>query len=149
MKKPEEPNPSATIQLDLRDLKLEDPNAAEASSPRSRATPPPLPPSALSPTPPPASYGPAPAAYAPPPAPSAPRAASSSRTVVYGALFLVLLAGAIFGGVKVGSALRAAPAASRDVPPAPGPAPAASDTPVVNVVSIPTVEFTGPPADAQ
>jgi hypothetical protein len=107
----------ATMQIDVTDL---EPPLPSDEPPRSRATPPPLPPSVVAPV-------------APPP--------DKRKVVVYGAIFVAFLAAAIFGGVKVGLALRSAPpAAAPSVSQGPTTAPA--------VISIPTVEFTGPPVDA-
>jgi hypothetical protein len=134
MKKPDDPLSSATMQIDVRDLELR----APSEPPKSRKTPPPLPPLGLSPAAAAAAAASAPAP-APAPAPAAPK--SAGRVAIYGALFLAFLAAAIFGGMKVGLALRgpaAAPSAS-----APG---AATTEPAI--ISIPTVEVAGPP-DAQ
>jgi hypothetical protein len=125
--KKEDYNPSATIQLDVRDLQLQDPSAPDVNEQARRTAPPPLPPSAFAPP-------------APVVAPVAPRA-RSNKPLVYGAVFVVLLAAAIFGGVKVGFALRApAPRASASSAPPP---PAASAEGAI--ISIPTVEFTDTP----
>jgi hypothetical protein len=137
MKKEDQYQSGATIQIDVRELQLQDAPEGEAA-PKSRATPPPLPPSAFVSAPP-----------AAPPEPNAAPAApkpSSTKPVVYGAVFVALLAAAIFGGVKVGTALRAAPAPQASAPTASAPAPSAS---APAVISIPTIEFTGPPSDTK
>ena len=122
MKKPDDPSSSATMQIDVSDLEPRPPSVP----PSSRAAPPPLPPQVAA------------------PAPAAP-ATNPGKMAIYGALFLAFLAAAIFGGMKVGLALRGpAPAASaapsivtaNAVPsPTPSPSPA--------ILSIPTVEVTG------
>jgi len=118
--KKDEPNPSATIQIDVRDIQLQDPSSPDLSA-QSRATPPPLPPSA----------------YAPPPAAPAPQ--RPNKALIYGAAFVALLAAAIFGGVKVGFALRGAPAPRASAPSAES----AESAPAI--VSIPTVEVNDTP----
>jgi hypothetical protein len=135
--KKDELNPSATIQIDVQELDLEDPAIFEEVESKSGATPPPLPASALAPLAPPT------AALAPQPPPIAAPSPRSNKPVVYGALFVALLAAAIFGGVKVGFALRAAPAPQASSAPAPPPGPSAESAPAI--VSIPTVEFTDTP----
>jgi len=124
MKKPEDHSSGATMQIDISDLEPRPPEETEAP-PRSRATPPPLPPQG----------------FAPPAAAAAPAPRSVGRLLFYGAIFVAFLAGAIFGGMKVGLALRGGPAPA---------APSASATPTSApaIVSIPMVEVTGPP-DAQ
>lgn len=101
-----------------------------------RKTPPPLPPSAFTSTPPPAPQAmTSRAPSAPPPAPR-----SMGQKVAIGAVFVALVAGAIAGGLAVGGQARgklAAPAASSAAP-----ATSASE----QVLTLPTIEMTAPPS---
>jgi DNA polymerase-3 subunit gamma/tau len=139
-------NPNATIQLSAIDaaelVQFEAAEEAAAAAPRSRAAPPPLPPSL------------------PSPAVPATSAGKGGRTLVYGAVFVVLLAGAIGAGLAVGSYARArrAPAIVATAPsieaPAPVPsaqaaapvaAPAASAS-APHALVLPTIEVSSPSA---
>jgi hypothetical protein len=142
----EKPAPAnQTIQIDALDsseaLSVTGAGPSEASpgdehAAGRRKTPPPLPPSALVSNPPPSpqvmtSRPPS----APPPAPR-----SMGQKVAIGAAFVVLVAGAIAGGLAVGGQARgklAAPAASSAAP-----SPSASE----QVLTLPTIEMTAPPS---
>jgi hypothetical protein len=127
------PDPNATIQLDALDPgELEDaiPAARESSVSGARKGPPPLPPQPM------AAPG-MPAAG--PPAP-----ASAGKKVGLVALFVVLLAAAITGGLLVGTRVR--PTTAQTTPqqqPAapPSQSPSASAAPTAETLTIPTIEM--------
>ena len=126
-------NPNATIQIDRSDvleaLVEELPDDAAA-----RHAPPPLPPEAFDP-----------ALTVPEEAPPA----SPMRSLVWGIVLVLLVGGAIVGGLKVGNLLSPAPVASSPVSVAPAPSvtvppPATSTAPTPGVITIPTVELGSP-----
>ncbi len=129
-------NPNATIQIDRSDV-LEALVEELPDDGPARHAPPPLPPEAFDP-----------ALAVPEEAPPA----SALRSVVWGIVLVLLVGGAIFGGLKVGSLLSPAPVASAPsapfAPPAAvvtGPVPAVTapvSTP--GVITIPTVELGSP-----
>jgi hypothetical protein len=147
MKKPDEPNPNATIQLDSMkadDVQLVDNEAADApaSSPssseaaRPKTTPPPLPPEASIPPP----------SFPPPQRPASVPAAPPKKTrnpLVIGALFAVLLVVAITVGVKVGHALRGQPPVASAAPSASTTASAATEP--HRTLTMPTIEMLDEP----
>ena len=152
MKPPNRPDANATIQLDrvdrLDDILLDDEAPAAIAEAHGRSVPPPLPAIASLPAPLPPAAPPI-LARAQPPAP-----AKRGRTIAYGAVFVALLTAAIFGGLKMGGALRTAPAQARApsaAPPPPPPATASppSSAPANAVITMPTVEMVDPAADAQ
>jgi len=119
----------ATIQIDLTDVQLVDPDAA-MRGPESNRAPPPLPASALVP-------------------PAAPATASPARTGPTSRQLAVLIAGvviAIAAGLAVGLGARggAAPAASASTPRSPSSPPVAlrppSPAPSASVLTIPPIE---------
>lgn len=147
-------DPNATIQIDKIDalelVQLEEAAEARAeearpSLPVSRRTaPPPLPVSS-----PPASASPDPAGVPGVAASLAPGArkstvppGSSSRLAVYGVVFVVLLAGAIFGGLFAGRLIRGTPPPAQAAAAAPAP-PAAAPTGSAAPLNIPEVEISG------
>jgi hypothetical protein len=94
-------DPNATIQIDLAQVQLFDPNTTPepgGSEPGGRKAPPPLPPPLPFPG----------AAQAPP--------RSAAKTIAYLAMFVVLLGLAIVGGLMVGTRARGT---ANDVAPAP------------------------------
>lgn len=120
----------ATIQIDLADVQLVDPEAA-SRGPESHKAPPPLPASAL----------------APPPAAAT---ASPARTGPTSRQLAILIAGvvlAVAAGLAVGLGGRsgAAPAASASTPPSPSNPPVAlrppSPAPSASVLTIPPIEL--------
>ncbi len=128
-------NPNATIQLDRSDVlealveELPDDGAA-------RHAPPPLPPEAFDPS-----------LAVPEEAPPA----SGMRSLVWGVVLVLLVAGAIVGGLKVGNLMSPAPVASSvaTTPAAPASSAAtaptaASSAPAPGVITIPTVELGSP-----
>ncbi len=132
------PDVNATIQLDQLDaeqVRLED----EPPVASRRVTPPPLPPEVR------ASAAPASVSVAP--RPSAPPPRSKGKTVVYGAIFVVLIAIAIVGGLKVGGLAHDAPtpsaslAAAPKATPAPTPSASASVAKPMQTITIPTIEM--------
>lgn len=138
------PDVNATIQLDQLDaeqVRLED----EPHAPAHRVTPPPLPPevrASAAPVPHLSAGGEAPRPSAPPPA------RATGKTVLYGAIFVVLLAIAIVGGLKIGGLAHTnAPAPSASVAAAPvvtrAPTPSASASVVqpMQTITIPTIEM--------
>jgi anti-sigma factor RsiW len=142
-------DPNATIQLDKIDARefAELTEAAATSeralAPISRKTaPPPLPPAAgsLPPNGVPASSGRGSGSLSPP--------AARTKTVVYGAVFLVLLGAAIFGGLFAGrlvrgeAPLQAAAASQGSSASPPTPAPATSGSP--GTLKMPAVEINAP-----
>jgi hypothetical protein len=135
-------NPNATIQIDRSDVletlveELPDDGAA-------RHAPPPLPPEASRLQ----SDGEAfdPALTVPEEAPPA----SAMRSLVWGIVLVLLVGGAIVGGLKVGNLLSPTPVASSPASVAPPPSvtvppPAASSAPTPGVITIPTVELGSP-----
>ena len=150
MKKPEPPQSNATMQIDavgdLEGIQLDDNEAEDAAAsvpPPSvgRALPPPLPPVAPS----------VQTRLSAPPAPSGPK-----RTVVYGAIAVVVVVG-IAGGLALGSALRGKPAplSPAAVVPISAPvaaAPSASAVPpsaAPTVMRLDTIEVRDPPAETK
>jgi hypothetical protein len=143
-------DPNATIQLDKIDAR-EFAELAEAAATRERTSapisrktaPPPLPPAAesLPPNGVPASSSARGSGSLSPPA-------ARTKTFVYGAVFLVLLGAAIFGGLFAGRLVRGeaplqaavAPQGSSASPPAP--APATSGSP--GTLKMPAVEINAP-----
>jgi hypothetical protein len=148
MKKKEDFNPNATIQLDQVDadeVVFNDPGFAarppQSRPPQSRRTaPPPLPPSTF----PPSSIAPHVARPSEAPAPP-PR--STARVLAYGVGFVLMLAVAIFAGARFGLRARrmnaaAIPSASA-VPAAPAPPASSAPSKAASepIMTIPTVEI--------
>ena len=128
-------DPNATIQIELDQVQLYDPNATpppEASEPGTRKAPPPLP------TPAPMAVG----AQAPPP--------SAAKTIAYVAMIVVLVGLAIVGGLLVGTRARGTP---NDAPmpsattvgstaaATPAAAPSASASAAPPMLTLPTIEM--------
>jgi hypothetical protein len=137
-------NPNATIQLSALDaaelvqFDTPDPVDGAAEPPRSRAAPPPLPPAL-------------PVAGTPPP--KSAEAGGGRSPVLYGAVFVVLLAGAVAAGLAVGRYARARRASAEPAPTASPvatalPAPVTTAAPPVSAaprtLTIPTIEVTSP-----
>jgi hypothetical protein len=144
MKKPDDANPNATIQLDrmnaddvqiVDDATDEAPEAGDAAAAATgRSLPPPLPMAASMP----------PAAAQPPTqAPAAPPGKARNPLVI-GVLFVVLLGVAITVGVKVGHALRNQPPVASASPSAPS----ASAVARPQTITMPTIEMMDEPTDA-
>ena len=122
------PDANATIQIDLDQVQLYDPNATppppEGSEPAARKVPPPLPPSASLPG----------------IAQAAPR--SPAKTIAFVAMFVVLLGVAILGGLMVGTRARGTVQVAPPEPTAaatPSSAPAASSA--TPTLTLPTIEM--------
>lgn len=125
-------NPNATIQLDRSDV-LEALVEELPEDGAARHAPPPLPPEAFDP-----------ALTVPAETPPA----SGMRSLVWGIVLVLLVGGAIFGGLKVGNLLSPAPVASSPASASPLPTvsapPVASSAPTPGVITIPTVELGSP-----
>jgi hypothetical protein len=158
MKKPELPEANATMQIDavgdLEGIQLDDNEAEDAGAsvpPLSvgRALPPPLP--ALVAESQPLLAPPAQTRPSAPPAPS-----GQKRTVVYGAIVVVVVVG-IAGGLALGSALRGKPVpvapsavVPRSVPVAAAPSASAAPPPAApTVMRLDTIEVRDPPAETK
>ena len=130
-----------TIQLDALDPSeaASIAGAGPSEAAERRKTPPPLPPSAFVSSPPSSSQG-AQGMVSRAPSMPAPAPRPLGQKVAIGAVFVLLVAGAIAGGLAVGGQARgklAAPAA-----PSAAPSTSASD----QVLTLPTIEMSSPPS---
>jgi|ERR1700722_8622486 hypothetical protein len=116
-------DPNATIQIDLSQVQLYDPNAppGEGPYPGGRRVPPPLP-------------------GAPPlPTMTEPAPRSAAKTVAYVAMFVVLLGCAITGGLMVGRRARGPMSSAPSAAAAGLPAPTTSAS--QGTLTLPTIEM--------